>query len=89
MIHGQEVLKQGGEWLGEARAWLQCHKLNGERVTWGSQEELQPAMTVRDVETVAAFAAAAERKRCIRIVDGFLDIPNEIRELLLKRIEKP
>lgn len=88
MIWAQELLRQGGEFMGEAHSWLQRKKLNGSTVTWGSQDVLQPPMTVSDVEEVAAYAAAAERNRCIRTVEGFLDIPTDIRELLLKRLSK-
>ena len=49
----------GGKWLGAARRWLQWHKHNGDSVTWGSEQELTPAMTVREVEDLAATVAAA------------------------------
>lgn len=80
-----EAMKKGGDWLGAARSWLQRHKLNGSRVTWGSQEELQPPMTVRDVEEVTLCAAAAERDRVAKIVEerwnwGKEEILKQIRE---------
>jgi len=59
MITANDLRKAGGEWLTAARSWLQWHKRNGARVTWGSQEVLEPPMTVREVEDVAAAAAAA------------------------------
>lgn len=89
MIWAHDLLKQGGEFMGEAHSWLQRKKRNGSTVTWGSREELQPPMTVDEVEEVAAYAAAAERSRAIRIVEGFLDISEDIRDLLLKRLGKP
>jgi len=49
---------RGGEWLGAARSWLQRRKHNGSHVTWGSNEELHPPMTVKEVEEIAAEAAA-------------------------------
>lgn len=64
-----DIEMKGGEWLGAVRSWLQQHKLNGSRVTWGSAEELQPPMTVKDVEDVALHAAHAERKRVAKIVE--------------------
>jgi hypothetical protein len=54
-----DLLKQGGEWLGAARRWLQWNTHNGDRVTWGSEEVLHPPLTVRQVEELAAHVAAA------------------------------
>lgn len=88
MIYGEELLRKGGEWLGEARAWLQRHKLNGSRVTWGSQDELQPPMTVRDVEEVAAYAAAAERNRAILFVEKSEEISDKAKARLLDFLGK-
>jgi hypothetical protein len=59
MIDAYTLLRDGGAWIGRARAWMQNHKHNGSRVTWGSDEVLQPPMTVRQVEEVAADSAAA------------------------------
>lgn len=53
-----ELAREGGRWLGAAREWVQRKKLNGERVTWGSADVLEPPMTMRQVEDVAAEAAA-------------------------------
>jgi len=80
-----ELMKKGGEWIGAARSWLQHHKLNGSRVTWGSSEELQPPMTVKDVEDVALHAAAAERDRVSRIVDERWNLG---KDEILKRIRE-
>jgi hypothetical protein len=57
-ISSFELLRRGGEWLGAARAWLQRRKHNGSDVTWGSDEELRPSMTAREVEELAAEVAA-------------------------------
>jgi hypothetical protein len=57
-----ERLRMGGPWLGDARNWLKCHTRNGERVTWGSEEALEPPLTVRQVEEIAAVAVAAEMR---------------------------
>ena len=51
--------KQGGKWLGAARTWLQWHTRNGESVTWGSQDVIEPQMTVKMVEELAANVAEA------------------------------
>lgn len=66
MKTAQELLKDGGKWLGAARNWLQWHKRNGDKVTWGSDEALVPPMTVREVEEVASVAVAADRGRMLR-----------------------
>ena len=58
-IYAQELKRKGGAWLGAARSWIQWHCVNGENVTWGSNEELRPALTVKDVEDLAAEIAAA------------------------------
>jgi hypothetical protein len=54
-----DLLRRGGEWLGATRRWIQSRCLNGAQVTWGSNDELRPTMTARDIEEVAAHAAAA------------------------------
>ena len=54
-----DVLRQGGKWLGMARSWVQSHKLNGDKVTWGSNDVLNPPMTIREVEEVCAYAVAS------------------------------
>lgn len=59
MIYSHELMKLGGKWLGAARTWLQWHTINGDRVTWNSGDEIQPTMTVRMVEELAADVAAA------------------------------
>jgi hypothetical protein len=56
-----ELLKEGGPWLGAARAWLQWNKHNGSDVIWGSEDTIKPTMTVRDCEELAAAAVAADR----------------------------
>jgi len=58
MIHPAYLLRSGGSWLAAARAWLQRHKKNGDTVTWGSDEALRPAMTAKEIESVAAEAVA-------------------------------
>lgn len=88
MIHADEILRKGGEFLGAARAWIQRKKLNGSRVTWGSNETLEPPVTVAEIEIVAAYAAAAERDRCIQIVESTLAIQGHVKEEILKRLGK-
>lgn len=57
-----DLLREGGPWLGAARRWLKRRGGNGERVIWGSDEEVLPHMTVRDVEEVASEAVHADRR---------------------------
>jgi len=57
-IYGYEILREGGSWLGAARTRLQSHG-NGDRVTWGSDDVIQPPLTVRQVEEIVAEAVAA------------------------------
>jgi len=59
VIHASDLKRKGGTWLGAAREWMQRKKLNGSSVTWNSDDELRPTMTVRDVEDLAAHVAAA------------------------------
>ena len=59
VIHASDLKRKGGNWLGAAREWMQWKKINGSDVTWNSDDELRPTMTVRDVEDLAAHVAAA------------------------------
>lgn len=56
-----DLLKKGGSWLGAARSRIKSMKCygNGERVTWGSNDIIEPHMTIGQVEEIAAEAAAA------------------------------
>jgi len=53
------LMRCGGKWLGALRARMQMMFLNGDMVTFGSRDELQPAASVLDVEKLGAEAAAA------------------------------
>lgn len=55
----KDWLRDGGLWIGAARNWIQWKCRNGSRVTWGSNDELDKRMTVRDVEDLALEVAAA------------------------------
>ena len=54
-----QLMERGGAWLKAARMWIQWHCTNGESVIWGSNTELKPNLTVRDIEDLAAEVAAA------------------------------
>ena len=53
-LQTSEYTKGGGPWLGAARSWVQWNCKNGSDVTWGSNEELVPPLTIRQVEELAA-----------------------------------
>jgi len=56
-----DLLQQGGEWLGAARERIKSMKCsgNGEHVRWGSSDVIEPHMTIGQVEEIAAEAATA------------------------------
>lgn len=58
--------KQGGDWLAAARSWLQWNTINGSIVLWGSDDEVRPPMTVRQVEEMAAKVAQAVARGALR-----------------------
>lgn len=50
------LMKEGGEWLGVARNWIQRKFKNGERVMWGSTDRLDGVgLCVRDIEQLASY----------------------------------
>lgn len=62
-------MSAGGEWLGAARTWMQETKINGSDVRWGSDQQLAPYVTVREIEELAERVATAavneyRRKAC-------------------------
>lgn len=56
--------KHGGRWLGVMREFLQCKAINGDHLSWGSNDWVQfRSITVSDVEHLAAritYAALTE-----------------------------
>jgi hypothetical protein len=56
----QELLNEGGEWIGAARTYLQKNIPFGDRVGWGSKTHL--SVTVEQLEEIAAVAVCADRK---------------------------
>ena len=52
--------RHGGKWLGAARSWIQSSAINGDRVEWGSDDNLLfRTITVRKIERLASIVAAA------------------------------
>jgi len=75
----QDMLKEGGVWLGAARHWIQWNCNNGSTVTWGSNEQLSSSrgFTPAVVDEIAAEAVAA-----------YINSKTEKRTNLLKHIAK-
>jgi hypothetical protein len=55
------MAQTGGAWLRTVREWMQTEFLNGEDVTWGSEDILSQRrnLTPRDLEWLAAKIASA------------------------------
>lgn len=53
-----ELQKAGGSWLAAARSMLQRRAIHGDRLTWGSADEVK-GLCVLDIEEMAAQIAAA------------------------------
>jgi hypothetical protein len=75
-----EYTKNGGPWLGAARSWVQWNCYNGERVTWGSNDVLEPPITIRQVEELAARVVDA----AIPEVDMLIDKIERLRKKHLR-----
>lgn len=58
-IYPSDLERQGGEYLGAARSWIQQNCIRGDTLTWGSNQEVFPRMTVKMIEELAACVAAA------------------------------
>jgi len=60
-----EELKQGGEWLGTARRWMQSNVQRGDTLPWGSSETVHiPFCKLEEMALrVAAAAVAADRAK--------------------------
>lgn len=55
------LLKEGGAWIGALRTAVQWRGGNGDSVIWGSDEIIAPALSIGDLEKLAAEAVAADR----------------------------
>jgi hypothetical protein len=55
----EEFTEMGGSHLGTIRSWIQWNCLNGDSVTWGSQDPLKfkGSITVKEFETLAVDIA--------------------------------
>lgn len=85
--------KLGGTWLGFIREFIQSRFLNGDSVTWGSNDVLRTprSFTVAEMETLAAdvtHVAFKERSDSLQSLIGFLIHEIELREKKICEIEK-
>ncbi len=60
-VYAYEVEREGGPWLGALRTRIQSVFRNGEHVTWGSNDVVSHAPTVKELEEMCAWAVAADR----------------------------
>ena len=75
-----EFTKRGGAWLGAVRSHVQSKFRNGEHVTWGSNDVLEPHVTIGQIEEIAAIAVDA----AFNEVDKLNKTIESLREKLLK-----
>ena len=71
----------GGNWLGAVRNWIKWHCINGDSVTWSSNDELRPRITVKNIEDAAGEAAWAT-------LEPFLNIEKGVREIVNIQLEE-
>lgn len=57
-----ELMKTGGMWLGTIRTYIQHNFIDGDRLTWNSEEELRPHITMKQLQEIAAHVAASVYK---------------------------
>ena len=60
-----QELKQGGDWLGAARSWMQSNVQRGDTLPWGSSETVHiPFCKLEEMALrVAVAAVAADRTK--------------------------
>ncbi len=79
----EEFKKSGGSWLGAAREWMQWNCINGDSVTWASDEVLRPQIRVKMLEDVAGEAAYAEHVR-MNSLPGRIKLLETIKEYIVR-----
>ena len=84
-----KLQKSGGAWLGALRSWLQWHTVNGDSVTWGSDEviRLKGNLTqevLQDICSDVAAAAISEYKEQTRSTFDFI-LQDDIKHLSIDR----
>jgi hypothetical protein len=85
-LDARAYVARGGYWLGRVRDWIQRKKRNGDRVTWGSGEVLDPPMTEKEVEEVVEEAVESCYQDLVFNPKGWSTwyrmLPAEIREAI-------
>ena len=58
--YAHEFSQEGGKWLGSLRTRVQTMFIrgNGEDIIWGSDEEIKPNPTIKQIEELGAYAVA-------------------------------
>jgi hypothetical protein len=59
-----EELKKGGDWLKEARTWIQWHVVGGDMLTWSSPQPVTiPFFKLEEFALSVAMAAIKAERR--------------------------
>lgn len=72
---------KGGSWLGAVRSWIQWNCVNGDSVTWDSNDELRSPVTVKRLEDAAGDAAWAT-------IEPFYNIEKGLREMFAMQLNE-
>jgi predicted urease superfamily metal-dependent hydrolase len=78
-----QFLKEGGRWIGSLRTRVQTMFIrgNGESITWGSDEEIRPCPTMKELEELGAYAVVGYHNEK---VEPMIELLKEVRERLRK-----
>lgn len=84
MFNFTKLWQYGGTWLAAVRRYVQFKKFNGSTVIWGSDEELIPPTTIRQVEEIGRLAAVAGGNEILIKIRGL--ITSEVESLDKKNV---
>ena len=73
----------GGPWLGACRSWLQWNTTNGCRVTWGSDDLIEPRLSFKDVERMAAKVAEVQDQDTAKHLEDSLETMHKLLTAIL------
>jgi hypothetical protein len=78
----EQFKSKGGKWLGAVRNWIQWNCINGDSVTWGSNEELRMSrrFTVKVIEEIGVAAAYAQLQNMQEELKSIADALRTFRE---------
>ena len=84
--YAQDFLQKGGGWLGSLRERFKTMFIcgNGETIYWGSDQEVKPNPTMKQIEELGAYAVSGYHGE---VVEPMLEQLREYRELLRKVIQ--